>query len=112
MAMRTSTTFLAINLAILFAAAASAAGDKAVLVAGGGNGGDGSSALQAKLESPFGVDFDKAGNLYFVEMTGNRVRRIDSNGVVSTIAGTGRKGDGGDGGPAVNAELNGPHHLA
>jgi DNA-binding beta-propeller fold protein YncE len=82
------------------------------LVAGGGSGTDGSPALHAKLESPFGVDFDKAGNLYFVEMTGNRVRKIDSHGTVTTIAGTGRQGESGDGGPAVKAELNGPHHLA
>src|SRR5262249_47260354 len=88
------------------------ASDKLVLVAASGTGGDGSSATQARLEAPVGVDFDPGGNLYFVEMTANRVRKIDAKGIVTTIAGTGQKGDGGDGGPAVKAELNGPHHLA
>ena len=59
--------------------------DRIVLVAGGGDGGDGSPAFKAKLVSPFGTDFDKAGNLYFVEMTGNRVRKIDREGIVRHI---------------------------
>ncbi len=82
------------------------------LVAGGGTGGDGSSATQAKLISPFGVDFDSAGTLYFVELVGSRVRRIGPDGRVTTLAGTGRY-EGGDGdGPAANSLLNGPHSLA
>ena len=82
------------------------------LVAGGGTGGEGSPALEAKITSPFGVSFDGFGSLYFVEMVGNRVCKIGPDGRVFTAAGTGRKGDGGDGGPPVNAELNGPHSLA
>jgi sugar lactone lactonase YvrE len=87
-------------------------GGRLVLVAGGGTGGDGASADRAELIAPFGVAFDAAGTLYFVELTGNRVRKIGPDGIVTTIAGTGRKGDGGDGGPATKAELNGPHSLA
>src|SRR6516225_2662717 len=68
---------------------------KLLLVAGSGTGGDGSPADQAKLQSPFGVDFDKAGNLFFVEYTGQRVGKVDSNGILTTIAGTGMKGAGG-----------------
>jgi DNA-binding beta-propeller fold protein YncE len=83
-----------------------------ILVAGGGEGRDRVPARQAKLRSPFGVDFDRAGNLYLVEMTGHRVCRVDARGVLTVIAGTGRKGDGGDGGPAVEAEFNGMHSLA
>jgi sugar lactone lactonase YvrE len=83
-----------------------------VLVAGGGTGGDGAPADRAELVAPFGVDFDTAGTLSFVELTGNRVRKIGPDGIVTTIAGTGRKGDGGDDGPAAKAELNGPHSLA
>jgi DNA-binding beta-propeller fold protein YncE len=83
-----------------------------VLVAGGGEGRDKVPARQAKLSSPFGVDFDRAGNLYLVEMTGHRVCRVDAKGVLTVIAGTGRKGNGGDGGPAVAAEFNGMHSLA
>lgn len=81
------------------------------LVAGGGTGGEGSPAREAKITSPFGVSFDGNGTLYFVEMVGNRVGKIGPDGRVFTVAGTGRKGDGGDGGPAVKAEFNGPHSL-
>ncbi len=97
-------------LALHFASAASA--DKIVLVAGGGTGEDGVPAKDAKLKTPFGVDFDRQGNLYLVEMTGQRVRKIDTKGILTTIAGTGQKGDGGDGGPALKAEFNGMHNLA
>ena len=50
--------------------------DKVVLIAGGGTAGDGSQATTAKLLTPFGVGFDGTGNLYVVEYTGQRVRRI------------------------------------
>jgi len=82
------------------------------LVAGGGTGGDGSSAGQARIVSPFGVGFDAGGTLFFVEMLGHRVRKIGPDGLVTTLAGTGREGSGGDDGPAARAELNGPHSLA
>jgi DNA-binding beta-propeller fold protein YncE len=82
------------------------------LVAGGGTGGDGVSARQARLVSPFGIGFDSAGTLYFVEMLGHRLRKIGPEGNVATLAGTGREGSGGDGGPAAGAALNGPHSLA
>jgi hypothetical protein len=82
------------------------------LVAGGGTGGDRASARQAKLTSPFGTAFDSAGTLDFVEMLGHRVRKIGADGLVTTLAGTGRAGSGGDNGPAAAAELNGPHSLA
>lgn len=86
---------------------------KLVLVAGGGtNDADGIKATAAKLKGPFGVDFDKAGNLYFVELNGDRLRQVDKRGIITTIAGTGIKGAGGDGGPALNAQFNGMHNLA
>jgi sugar lactone lactonase YvrE len=97
---------------LLYAAAfPGRAADKLVLVAGGGSAGAG-PAEQAKLDGPFGVDFDKAGTMFLVEMVGNRVLKVDERGQLSTIAGTGKKGDGGDGGPAAKAEFNGPHSLA
>ncbi len=83
-----------------------------VLVAGGGTGGDGASADRAKLVAPFGTGFDAEGTLFFVEMTGHRVRKIGPDGLVVTVAGSGSVGSGGDGGPAARAELNGPHSLA
>jgi sugar lactone lactonase YvrE len=82
-----------------------------VKVAGGGMGGDEAPADQAQLTGPFGVGFDGQGTLYFVEMTGNRVRKIGPDGLVITLAGSGQRGDKGDGVPAARAELNGPHHL-
>jgi len=82
------------------------------LVAGGGTGGDGASAGQARIVSPFGVGFDTGGTLFFVEMLGHRVRKIGPDSLVTTLAGTGREGSGGDDGPAARAELNGPHSLA
>jgi hypothetical protein len=82
------------------------------LVAGGGSRGGGASTGQAEITSPFGVGFDAAGTLYFVEMVGNRVRKLGSDGLVTTLAGSGRKGSGGDDGPAIRAEFNGPHSLA
>jgi sugar lactone lactonase YvrE len=85
--------------------------NRLTLVAGGGTGGDGSAATQAKLVAPFGVGFDSKGTLFFVEMTGHRLRKIGQDGLVATIAGSGREGSGGDAGPAARAELNGPHSL-
>jgi DNA-binding beta-propeller fold protein YncE len=85
---------------------------RVVLVAGGGNGQDGGPADRAKLESPFGVAFDAKGTMYFVEMTGHRVRKVGPDGTIATMAGTGRKGDAGDSGPATEAEFNGMHSLA
>jgi sugar lactone lactonase YvrE len=107
--MITATVILWLFLAL---AQSSMAASKVVLVAGGGNGGDGSLAVRAKLDSPFGVDFDRAGNLFFVELTGQRVRRIDKGGQLTTIAGEGTKGSAGDGGPATKAQFNGMHALA
>src|SRR5262249_53550415 len=83
-----------------------------VPVAGGGTGGGGSPADRAEVVAPFGVAFDSEGTMDCVELPGNRVRKIGPDGLVTTLAGTGRKGDGGDDGPATQAELNGPHSLA
>lgn len=83
------------------------------LVAGGGTGGDGVKATDAKLITPFGCDFDSAGRLYFVEMEkGERLRRIEADGTIITLAGSGKKGNSGDGGPPLEASFNGMHGLA
>jgi DNA-binding beta-propeller fold protein YncE len=82
------------------------------LVAGERAGGDAAPADRAGVISPFGVAFDSAGTMFFVEMTGRRVRKIGKDGSIATVAGTGREGSAGDLGPAVRAELNGPHSLA
>lgn len=83
-----------------------------VLVAGGGSGGDGARAADARLDGPFGMDFDRNGNMYIVEMPGQRVLRVDRNGIFTKLGGTGEKGNDGDGAPAAKARFNGMHSLA
>jgi DNA-binding beta-propeller fold protein YncE len=84
-------------------------------VAGTGNpgyAGDGGPATAADLNEPYEVRFDGAGNLFFVEMRNCVVRRVDrTTGVISTVAGTGKPGFTGDGGPAIRAQLNQPHAI-
>ena len=77
-----------------------------------GFGGDGGPAVQARLDSPTGVAVDRAGNLYIADTYNNRIRKVDSTGTITTIAGTGEYGFGGDGGPAVQARLFGPRGVA
>lgn len=72
-----------------------------------GTGGDGGSALNASFVNPSGVDFDEEGNLYINDWGGYVVRRVDSSGIVSTIAGIGSPGFSGDGGPALTAQFAG-----
>jgi sugar lactone lactonase YvrE len=77
-----------------------------------GYGGDGGPAPAAKLRAPRTMAADAAGNVYVVDTENNRIRRIDPQGVITTIGGTGAKGYGGDGGPAVKALFNTPHGIA
>jgi trimeric autotransporter adhesin len=74
--------------------------------------GDGGEAVYATLNSPASVVFDSSGNLYIAELEGNRVRKVTPDGIISTYAGTGVKGFGGDGGAAASALLNQPSSLA
>ena len=77
-----------------------------------GFGGDGGPATSALLTFPQGVATDGAGNLYIADAENHRIRVVDSTGVIRTIAGTGEDGFGGDGGPAVQAQLNVPVGVA
>ncbi|MHC4879135.1 MAG: NHL domain-containing protein [Planctomycetota bacterium] len=85
------------------------------LVAGNGTqgySGDGGPATKAQLNEPYEVRFDQAGNIYFVEMKNNLVRKVDAKtGIISTVAGTGQQGFSGDGGPATKATFNRPHSI-
>jgi uncharacterized protein (TIGR03437 family) len=76
-------------------------------VAGGAFGfsGDGGPATKAALYFPSGVAIDSAGNIYFADKGNNRVRKVDTKGVITTFAGTGTAGYSGDGGPATSAKL-------
>jgi uncharacterized protein (TIGR03437 family) len=81
------------------------------LATSNGYSGDGGQATKAKMSSPYGVAVDKVGNIYIADSGNNRIRKV-SNGVITTIAGTGTKGFSGDGGLAVNAQLNNPYGLS
>ncbi|MEU4796608.1 hypothetical protein [Streptomyces sp. NPDC023327] len=77
-----------------------------------GFGGDGGPATEAALNEPGGLVCDAAGHLYVADYWNHRVRRIAPDGSITTVAGTGEPGYGGDGGPATRAALNEPRGLA
>jgi len=84
-------------------------------VAGNGNpgfSGDGGPATSARLADPSGVAVDPAGNLYIADSSNHRVRKVSSDGLITTVAGNGTQGFSGDGGPATSAELNWPLGVA
>lgn len=76
-----------------------------------GFAGDGGPATAATLSDPNGIVVDERGNLYFVDDVANVVRRIDADGIITTVAGTGEAGFSGDGGPATAATLSSPMDL-
>ena len=78
-----------------------------------GYAGDNGPATAALLNEPYEVRFDRAGNLFFVEMKNHVVRRVDKKtGTITTVAGTGEPGFAGDGGPARAAQFRQPHSIA
>jgi streptogramin lyase len=85
-------------------------------VAGNGErsySGDGGPAQDAAMNMPHELCFDPDGNIYVVERDSHAVRKIDqASGTISTVAGTGQPGFGGDGGPATEAQLRIPHSIA
>jgi serine/threonine protein kinase, bacterial len=77
-----------------------------------GFSGDGGPASEAKLKQPAGLVFDTKGNLYIADRNNNRVRKVDTKGIITTVAGNGTGGFSGDGGPATKASLDLPADLA
>ncbi len=73
---------------------------------------DGAPATDTPLFGPAGVAVDVAGNLYIAERNAHRIRKVASSGEISTVAGTGESGFGGDGGPATDARLASPQAVA
>ena len=73
-----------------------------------GYSGDGAAATNANINLPEGVVFDASGNLYVTDSQNNRIRKVDTIGIITTIAGNGVQGYSGDGGAATNASLNTP----
>lgn len=77
-----------------------------------GYSGDGGPATAARLNEPYEVRFASSGDMYFVEMQNAIVRKVDQEtGIISTVAGTGKHGFSGDGGPATQATMNRPHSI-
>jgi DNA-binding beta-propeller fold protein YncE len=81
-------------------------------VAGSGSLGDGGPATAAQIGSLQGIAADRWGNLYLSDTDHNRIRKIDTTGTITTVAGTGVAGFSGDGGPATSAQLNLPYGIA
>ena len=77
-----------------------------------GLGGDGGAATGALLDTPTGVAVDSAGNVYIADTNNNRIRRVGTDGNISTFAGAGGIASTGDGGPATQANLNNPEAVA
>jgi RHS repeat-associated protein len=77
-----------------------------------GYSGDGGPAIQAQLNNPTGLAVDSWGNLYIADSNNQRIRKIDTNGFITTVAGRSSQGYSGDGGPAIQAQLNNPTGLA
>jgi len=75
--------------------------------------GDGGQATSAIVYLPDGVAFDKSGNLYIADYGLNAVRKVDTKGIITTVAGLGllKAGASGDNGPAIDAELSGPYGV-
>ncbi|MBX3164543.1 MAG: T9SS type A sorting domain-containing protein [Bacteroidetes bacterium] len=88
------------------------AGSGATGSSNGGFSGDGGAATAAQLNNPHGVAVDAAGNVYIADMGNNRIRKVSTNGIITTIAGGGLLGFSGDGGLATVAGLSSPSGVA
>ena len=77
-----------------------------------GFSGDGGSAVSASLNNPIGLVFDSSGGLYIGDTGNHRVRRVGTDGIITTIAGNGESGFSGDGGSAILAKLGFPIGIA
>lgn len=77
-----------------------------------GVSGDGGPASSAQLYHPRAIAFDGSGNAYIADTLNQRIRKIDTDGTITTVAGTGVAGYGGDGGPAGQAQLHDPRAVA
>ena len=84
-------------------------------IAGNGSfsfSGDGDAATNASLKMPFGVTMDSYGDFFIADTGNNRIRMVDTNGIITTVAGNGDARFSGDGGAATNASINTPCGVA
>ena len=72
---------------------------------------DGTPAAQARLHTPSGMTVNRDGLVYISDTRNNRIRIIDADGTLRTVAGSETPGDAGDGGHATEASLNEPHGI-
>ena len=79
---------------------------------GSGYSGDGGPATSAQLWWPACIAVDASGNLFIADANNNRIRKVGTNGIITTVAGNGTWGHSGDGGVAANAQLNNPSGVA
>jgi hypothetical protein len=77
-----------------------------------GSAGDGGQATSAELANPFGITVDNQGDLFIADFANSRIRKVNSSGIISTVAGNGSQGFSGDGGSATAAALNNPSSVA
>ena len=77
-----------------------------------GISGDGETATSATLYYPNGVSVDVSGNVYIADTANNKIRKVTSTGIITTIAGAGTRGSRGDGGDATSAQLNSPEGVS
>ncbi len=77
-----------------------------------GYSGDGGLAVNAEIGDPIAIIADKTGSIYFTDVDNNVIRKVDKNGIITTVAGNGVAGYAGDGGSAKLATLNNPFGLA
>ena len=78
----------------------------------GGYSGDGGTAAAARLDNPASVAIDGSGNVYIADLGNNRIRKVNTSGIICTIAGNGVAGFSGDGGAATAAEMDAPDGIA
>ncbi len=98
-----------------FTVVCSAASDWSITTFAGngqqGFSGDGGPATQAQIDNPFGVVRGRDGAIWFCEYTGHKIRKVTPDGIIHTVAGSGKKGHTGDGDSALEATLNLPHEI-
>lgn len=109
------TSLLRLLLLLALALPAAGAGSWTITTIAGtgvrGFSGDGGPALAAQLNDPFGLVRGPDGALWFCEYNGQRIRKIERDGTIRTVAGNGQRGYTGDGGPALAASFDRPHEL-
>ena len=96
----------------IFQSASAAQNTISTVVGTGHYAGDGGPATSAILEHPTYVAVDNSGNVYVVDKWNDVVRKIETSGTITTVAGNGTDGYSGDGGQATAAQLNYPTAVA